>query len=83
MHHPLFELCGSVVTPGSVSCLAETEESCLCFAHCNGNEPLQRLCRKVKHFWNISLTIEEELGWRWLAGCFIQEQTPLLSLFAS
>lgn len=62
MHHPLFELCGSVVTPGSVSCLAETEESCLCFAHCNGNEPLQRLCRKVKHFWNISLTIEEELG---------------------
>lgn len=34
----------------------------MCFAHCNGNETLQRLCRKVKHFWNILLMIEKELG---------------------
>lgn len=79
MHRPVFELCGSVVTRGSVSCLAKSAESCVRFAHCNSNRPLKRLCRRVKHFWNILVTIGEELGLE-MVGRLLSSETETLKM---
>lgn len=73
VHHPVFELCGSAVPPGSVSCLAKCPVCALLLGAVTGL--LEDFLTKLNTSGIFCLQFRRSWGWRWLAARLLLKQT--------